>query len=295
MDLRVSVEKAKKMREEALARERAAGPANAAENADAKAVAPAPQPIDAASSACQGSGAPIYFECRTVKLDPDRLLANRCVCMFPDAPELSHYKLLRTQIMHRCRVNNWNTIMITSAVPGEGKTITAINLAMTFAKAFDQTALLVDCDLKRQSIRRYLGVESPKGLADYLQNGTPLKDIIFWPEIEKLTVISGGATVRNSAELISSPKMAQLASEMKARYPDRYILFDAPPLLSEPDAMAFAPHVDAILMVTRPETSFDDLQAALDLIPKDKFLGFALNGIRSPADDYYKYAYGYQR
>jgi len=292
MDLRVSVEKAKKMREEALARQQAGEPAHAPGAPHAQAEeAQAPE----AAPGRQYSVAPTYFECRNACVDPEKLRANRCVCLFPDAPELSHYKLLRTQIMQRCRVNNWNSIMITSALPGEGKTLTAINLAMTFAKAFDQTALLVDCDLKRQSVHHYLGVDSAKGLADYLQNGTALKDIIFWPEIEKLTVISGGRPVSQSAELISSPKMADLASEMKARYSDRYIIFDAPPLLSEPDAMAFAPHVDCILMVTRPETSFDDLQAALDLIPKDKFLGFVLNRLKSTTDAYYKYGYGYMR
>jgi protein-tyrosine kinase len=237
--------------------------------------------------------APVYCDCRTVDLDPRRLRKNRCVCFFPDAPELGYYKVLRTRIVQRCKANNWNSIMITSAVPGEGKTLTAINLALTFARAYGQTALLVDCDLQRQSIHQYLGIPSPMGLADYLQNGTPLEDLIMWPGVEKFTLISGGDPVRDSAELISSPRMAELSAEMKARYSDRYIFFDLPPLLAEADALAFAPMVDCILMVVHPGTSFDEIQRALALVPREKFLGFVLNRVDSSNDDYYfRYRYG---
>ena len=242
-----------------------------------------------------GRAAPVYRESRPVALDPDKLIENHCVCFFPDAPELGHYKLLRTQIVQRCKPHNWNTIMITSAVPWEGKTLTAINLAVTFAKAYGQTALLVDCDLQRQLIHHYLGVSSPMGLADYLQKGVPLKDLIIWPGVEKLTFISGGDPVHNSAELISSPRMAELASEMKTRYADRYLFFDLPPLLVGADALAFAPLVDCILLVVQPRTSFEDLQRALDLIPKEKFLGFVLNRVEASNDDYYSYRYRYSR
>jgi len=237
--------------------------------------------------------APVYRESRSVALDPDKLIENHCIGFFPDAPELDYYKLLRTQIVHRCKPHNWNTIMITSALPEEGKTVTAINLAATFAKAYGQTALLIDCDLQHPLIHQYLGVSSSMGLADYLQNGTPLKDLILWPGVEKLTFISGGNPIHNSAEFISSPSMAELVPEMKTRYPDRYLFFDLPPLLVGADALAFAPLVDCILMVVRPRTSLDDLQRALDLIPKEKFLGFVLNRVEASKDDYYyRYRYG---
>jgi non-specific protein-tyrosine kinase len=77
---------------------------------------------------------PVYCESKTVELDFEKLAQNRCVCMFPDAPEIEYYKVLRTNIQQRMRENNWNTIMITSVQAGEGKTLTAINLAMSFAK-----------------------------------------------------------------------------------------------------------------------------------------------------------------
>jgi len=279
MDLKVSIDQARELR-----RQTGNG-------------LPAASTGQAPEQEAPGWAAPVYRECRSVALDPDKLLKNHCVCFFPDAPELGPYKLLRTQIVHRCKPHHWNTIMITSALPGEGKTLTAINLAFTFARGYGQTALLVDCDLQRQVIFQYLGISSPVGLADYLQEDAPFKDIIIWPGVEKLTVISGGNTVRNSAELISSPRMAELAAEMKTRYPDRYLLFDMPPLLAEADAMAFAPLVDCVLMVVQPTTSFNDVQRALELVPREKLLGFVLNRVESSNNDYhyYRYRYGFHK
>jgi protein-tyrosine kinase len=278
MDLRVSIDKAKKLRSQT---------GN---------TPPAALTGQAPEQEAPGWAAPVYRECRSVALDPDKLRKNRCVCFFPDAPELGHYKLLRTQIVQRCKPHNWNMIMITSALPREGKTLTSINLAATFARAYGQTVLLVDCDLQRQSIHQYLGMSSPTGLADYLQKGAPLKDLIIWPGVEKLTVISGGETLRNSAELLTSPRMAKLTAEMKTRYPDRFLFFDMPPLLAEADAMAFAPLVDCILMVVQPRTSLNDIQRALELVPKDKFLGFVFNQIASSNNDYYyRYRYGHKK
>ena len=277
MDLRVSIDKAKKLR------------------LQIGNTPPAALTGQAPEQEALGWAAPVYRECRSVALDPDTLRKNRCVCFFPDAPELGHYKLLRTQIVQRCKPHNWNMIMITSTLPGEGKTLTSINLAATFAKTPAQTALLVDCDLQRQSIHQYLGISSPMGLADYLQKDAPLKDLIIWPGVEKLTIISGGDTLRNSAELLTSPRMAELAAEMKTRYPDRFLFFDTPPLLADTDAMAFAPLVDCILMVVHPRTSLNDTQRALELVPKEKLLGFVLNRIESSNKDYYYYRYGYKK
>jgi protein-tyrosine kinase len=238
------------------------------------------------------SNAPGYSVTRTVDLDYDKLLKNRCVCFFPQAPELGYYKFLRTKIMHQCKAAGWNTIMVTSALPGEGKTLTAINLAVTLAKAHGQTAMLVDCDLRRQTVHHYLGVTSHLGLTDYLKRGIPIKDLIIWPGVEKFTFISGGEPVYDSAELISSPKMAELSNEMKVRYADRYIFFDTPPLLAGPDSLAFTPLADCIIMVVHPKTSLDEVNMALELIPQDKFLGFVLNQTESLQDNYYqKYQY----
>jgi non-specific protein-tyrosine kinase len=168
--------------------------------------------------------------------------------------------------------------MVTSANPGEGKTITAINLAFTFAREFKQTALLVDCDLKSQQIHERLGFASEKGLVDYLIDDAPLSDLIIWPGVEKLTVISGGNTVKDSSELLGSLGMKNLVVDMKNRYPDRYVFFDVPPLLTCADSLAFAPLVDYVLIVVQAgRTSLQDVNRALKLLPSEKILGLVMN------------------
>lgn len=244
-----------------------------------------------ANSEKAGWAAPQYKEVKRVQLDPDLIAENRIVCMLPDAPEIDFYKILRTQIQHRTKDKDWRTIMVTSVNPGEGKTLTTINLAITFAKEFHQTVLLVDSDLIRQNVHKYLGIPSDKGLSDYLLNDRPLKDYIIWPGIDQLTLISGGRTIHDSAELLGSPQMKALVHEMKNRYKNRYIFFDVPPVLGGADAIVLASLVDGIIMVVAEgDTSIRDVKVALELLPKEKFLGFVLNRQKSPMLNYY-YAY----
>jgi protein-tyrosine kinase len=183
---------------------------------------------------------------------------------------------------------DWKTLMVTSALPGEGKTLTAINLSLTFARAFDLTVLLIDCDLHRQDVHKYMGIQSDLGLMDYLVNDVPLKDLIIWKSIDKMTLISGGSTVQETTEILTSPRMKALVEEVKTRYHDRYVIFDVPPLLVGADAVAFASFVDCIVMVVEAgKTSMEDINKALELIPKEKFLGFVLNKDNKPSESSY--------
>jgi protein-tyrosine kinase len=234
---------------------------------------------------------PAYTKSRTVKLDMNTLADNRCVAIFPYARETEVYKVLRTQVLRYTKEKGGNTIMITSALPGEGKTLTAINLSFTFAKLFEQTVLLVDGDLRQQGIHKRLGFESDRGLADYLVDNRPVPEIITWPGIDKLTLISGSRLIHESTELLGSTRMKDLVQDMKTRYPDRYVFFDVPPILSSADALAFVPLVDYIIMVVRAgTTSTNDVKKALELIPQEKVIGFVLNRYNSNAPIYKPYA-----
>jgi non-specific protein-tyrosine kinase len=123
-----------------------------------------------------------------------------------------------------------------------------------------------------------------------------MSDIIIWPGIEKLTIISGQRTVEDSSELIGSDKMKALFAEMKNRYADRYILFDVPPILTGADAMSFAALVDGIIVVVEARrTSMRDLEAAVGMIPENKFIGFVLNRERMPNKEKYRYYANYNR
>ncbi|MBW2015052.1 MAG: polysaccharide biosynthesis tyrosine autokinase [Deltaproteobacteria bacterium] len=278
MKLKKSIEKAKQQREEA-----------AQKTTEETALSEKIEKVSSDKTTPSNEwNAPVYCDSCAIDLDPDQLAKNRCVSMVPDAKESEHYKVLRTNILQRTKENNWNTIMITSVQPGEGKTLTAINLAAAFAKEYNQTVLLVDCDLRRQKIHEYLNFSNEKGIVDYLVNNCELKDLIVWPNIEKLTLISGGKTIANSAELLGSPRMKSLVNEIKCRYDDRYVIFDVPPILGGADAIAFAPLVDCILMVVEEgRTSIKDVNKALEMIPAEKFMGYVLNRRKTPVQGYY--------
>lgn len=222
--------------------------------------------------------APEYRDSKQCRMNYSAMESNRCVSINPDSREIEQYKILRTRINQHARNRKMNTIMITSPNRNEGKTVTAINMALVFARDLKQTVLLVDCDFKGQDIHTYMGVDSQLSLIDYFLNKTPLNELIIWPGIEKLTLISGDRTVNESSELLSSKMMEELVLEMGSRYDDRYVFFDTPPILGHSDAISMAPLMDGILMVVEAgKTSRRDIKNALALLPKDKFLGFVLN------------------
>jgi non-specific protein-tyrosine kinase len=234
---------------------------------------------------------PSYTESESKELDAEFLAANRCIAFSLDIPEAEAYRLLRTQILQRAREKGGNTLMVTSSVPGEGKTLTAVNLAFAIAKEFNQTVLLVDCDLRQQKVYRMLGIRSEKGLVDYLLDRSPLEDLILWPGVEKITLISGGQTLKGSSELLGSAKMKNLVEELKTRYPDRFVIFDLPPVLSAADALVFAPLVDhTVLVVQAGKTPLPEVKKALEMLPKEKILGIVLNRNEDVRKSYY---YGY--
>ena len=242
--------------------------------------------------AVSGNGwkSPAYTQSRHVQLNSEALVDNRCVCFDPDCIENDHYKVLRTKIQQLTEHKGWNTVMITSTTPGEGKTLTAVNLALTFAKSYNQTVMLVDCDLRHQNVHRTLGIQSKAGLVDYLIYDQPLNESIIWPGVDKLTLMSGGRTIQDTTELLGSPRMQTLVQEMKSRYSDRYVLFDVPPLLVGADALALAPYIDCIVMVVEEgRTSMKEVQRAVEMLPQEKFIGFVMNRQTSVKTDYHEY------
>jgi non-specific protein-tyrosine kinase len=235
---------------------------------------------------------PVYRDSIQAQLDPQRVCANRFVCIDPTVPVLDFYKVLRTKIQQTARPQGWNAVMITSPCEADGKTTTTVNLALTFSNTYNQTVLLVDCDLRRQNIYSVLGIESDAGLVDYLADSKPLKDFIIWPGIQNLTLISGGRSVQNSAELLSSNRMKTLVEEMKNRYSDRCVLFDTPPVLCGADTLALAPLMDCIVMVVAEgQTSMRDVKKAVEMLPREKLLGFVVNRQRKGPNSkgYYTY------
>lgn len=235
---------------------------------------------------------PEYSLSKSIKINQKKAIENHCVTLAPDYQEINYYKVLRTQILQMSKAKGWKTVMVTSVSQGEGKTVTAINLAVTYAKEHHQTVLLVDADLRMQMIHKYLGYNSTHGLIEYLEDEMPMNEIIAWPGIEKLTIISGSRTVSDSAELLGSPRMQDLVNDLKTRYNDRFIIFDAPPVQGCADTIAFAPFVDGIIFVVEADKSkSQDVKKALELLPKEKIAGFVINRMSDSSGLYDKYGY----
>ena len=222
-----------------------------------------------------------YTRTRSIDVPRELLRQNRIVsgfnqCVFTDA-----YKILSTQVSQQLRANDWNTLAVTSPGRREGKTLTAINLAISLAAEFTQTALLVDADLRRPSVGNYFGLQSAPGLSDYLMSNTPIEQLLVHPGVAGFVILPGGAPVLNSSEALGWRRMAELVKELRSRYPSRVVVFDLPPLLHTADALAFAPCVDAALLVVEEgKTSRADVTRAAGLLTSTHLIGTVLNKTR---------------
>ena len=148
-----------------------------------------------------------------------------------------------------------NVILVTSAVQNEGKSITALNLAISLAQEYDHTVLLIDADFRGPSIHRYLGLEQGKGFSDYLLGEAQFGEVIIPTGIGRLSVITGGSEVSNPVELFESRKTGVLIEEIKSRFQDRFIIFDSSPVLPFAETRTLAHLVDGVLLVVKEQFS----------------------------------------
>lgn len=236
-----------------------------------------------ARSSTPGTDSITYTQTRSVKVSERLLTENRIISGLQTAELADAYKILRTQILQRLTENNWNALAITSPGVQEGKTLTAINLAISLAMEVNYTVLLVDANLRHPSIHEYFGIRPERGLSDYLTGGANIQDILIRPEgIGNCILLPGGKPLLNSSELLNSPKMSLLVDELKTRYPSRIVIFDLPPLLTASDALAFSPYVDAALLVVEEfKTKTQDLERAAELLKGTNLIGTALNKSRA--------------
>lgn len=170
-------------------------------------------------------------------------------------------------------------IMVTSARPREGKTFTALNLAMSFASERDMRVLIIDCDVHHQSLVQTLGIQAERGLIDLLtDSGADIADLLLRTNFENLTVLPSGRAGPQVPELLSSNRMADLVNEMVQRYPDRFIILDAPPCLATSDPSILAGLVGQIVFVVEAnQTQEHEVAAALRLISACPTIGLVLN------------------
>jgi len=226
-----------------------------------------------------------YSTTRVQPIDPAVLKRNKIISLFHENRMTTHLKTLRTQILNSLEQIGGNSLLITSANPGEGKTFTAINLGVSIAQELDRTVLIVDADLKIPSknhhdfSKDFLGISLERGLSDYLMGQAEIQDLLVNPGIEKLTMLPAGRPIANSAEHLGSPRMEALVKEMRERYcDDRIVIFDSPALLASTDPLVFSRAIDGVLLVVEAErTTPSDLKQCLELLTGCTIIGTVLN------------------
>jgi exopolysaccharide/PEP-CTERM locus tyrosine autokinase len=238
---------------------------------------------------------------RRIDLDLEAIAASGIVT--PNAPRsriADQYRVIKRPLIRNAMgreagaVAHGNLIMVTSALSGEGKSFTAINLAMSMAAEMDYTVMLVDADVARPSVPRMLGFAPGPGLLDILEASADMASVLLKTNIDKLTILPSGTPHPKATELLASDAMRQLLDDIATRYPDRIIIFDSPPLLLTTEARVLASHMGQIIMVVQADKTLQgDVQHALSTIESCPIRLMLLNQARAESAGGYAYGYGY--
>jgi receptor protein-tyrosine kinase len=218
-----------------------------------------------------------------VKIDVDGLASRNILT--PNSKRsriVEEFRLIKRKLIGR----RWshadgtgNTIIVTSALPQEGKTTVAINLAMSIAAEEDLRVLLIDADFIRPNALRQLGVSADKGLIDVIEDSRlDIGDVMLATDIERLSLIPSGRLHDRCTELLASQRMSDLIHEMATRYPDRILIFDSPPVLATTESVTLASHMSRVVFVVQAERTRRELvTSALELLGDSQPMGIVLN------------------
>jgi exopolysaccharide/PEP-CTERM locus tyrosine autokinase len=241
----------------------------------------------------------VHAASRHVELDFRRLAEKGYLTPDAKSSRLSdEFRVIKRPIIRNAlakdgaRVRHGNLVMITSALPGEGKTFTAVNLAMSIAGELDSTVLLVDGDVANPTVPKLLGAPEAPGLLDLLTDREmDFSEALIKTNVERLSLIPAGTKQPHSTELLASDQMAQMLEEVSSRYSDRIVVFDTPPLLATTEARALAPHMGQIVMVVSAESTTQSAVAqALTTVESCPVVMLVLNKTsRSELGSYYGY------
>lgn len=188
-----------------------------------------------------------------------------------------------------------SAVVITSSVPSEGKSITALNLAMSLAQEHDHTVLLIDADLRKPALHRYLEIEQGPGLADLVQGKAQLADTIIDTGIGKLSIMRAGSQTDSPSELFSSARIKGVIEQLKHAYPERYLIFDTPPVLPFAETRSLARLVDGVLFVVRERLASEaNVQEALESLKGCHIFGAVYNAaLLATHEERYSHYHGY--
>ncbi len=244
---------------------------------------------------------------RRIELDLDLIASSGIVT--PNAPRTrlaDQYRVIKRPLIANATgrgatpIAHGRLIMVTSALAGEGKSFTSMNLAMSIAAELDNTVMLVDADVARPSVLRMLGLPPAPGLLDVLERKASLSDVLLRTNVDKLTILPSGTPHPRATELLASESMRSLLADIATRYADRIIIFDSPPLLLTTEARVLASHMGQIVVVVRADSTLQStVQSALATIESCPVKVMVLNQARGDAAGTYGashgqgYGYGY--
>jgi exopolysaccharide/PEP-CTERM locus tyrosine autokinase len=284
-----------------------APPAAATRNPGAAAAMPA-----STAKAMSAAAAAALAEARRVadlqpgsrRVDLDLVAIGASGVVTPNAPRTrmaDQYRVIKRPLISNVMgkgagtIKHANLIMVTSALAGEGKSFTAINLAMSIAAELDRTVMLVDADVARPSVLRVLGLPPGAGLLELLEGKAQMSDVLLRTNVDKFTLLPSGSPHPRATELLASDAMVRLLDDMATRYPDRIIIFDSPPLLLTTESRVLATHMGQIVVVVRADSTLQStVEEALATIEACPVKMMLLNMVRNDsAGSGYGYNYGY--
>lgn len=234
---------------------------------------------------------PVYTETKVIPSDSETLKQHKVLTPEFHPAIVEQYNLLRARLETMLLQMKYNSVLVTSPGPDEGKTLTAVNLAISISRETSRTVLLIDGDMRRPAVTSYLGLPESPGLYEHLTQGVPLKELLINPGWPRFTILPAGNPDDYPADILGSPAMQELIWDVKTRYPERFIIFDSPPLMLYSDALYLARYVDSVLMVARSgKTKESALKEAIELVKDRPFLGTVLN--RVPPEQSKAYEYG---
>lgn len=266
-------------------------------------VKPAKPSYKAAAPSASGDDAAPAQPSVSRKVEIDLAALARIGIVTPDAPRseiADQFRVIKRPLISNAlgkgasAVASGNLIMVTSALPGEGKTFAAINLAMSIATELDCTVMLVDADVARPSVMNVLGLPASPGLLDLVANdSTDVAPYLLKTNVEKLSILPSGMRHERATELLASEAMTRLLNDMAKRYSDRIIVFDSPPLLLTTESRVLATHMGQVVVVVRAEQTLQsDVSQALALIDSCPVRLMLLNQAQNASTEGYGYGYG---
>jgi protein-tyrosine kinase len=223
-----------------------------------------------------------------VLYDKNCIDENMVALLKPQSFEAEQFKILRTNLLFPSSGKSPRTIMVTSTMPGEGKSMISANLAVSIAQSIQEHVLLIDCDIRRPRIHTQFGYGNVPGLSEHLSRGIPISSLLLRTIVDKLSILPGGRPPVNPSELVSSQKMSKLLQEVKYRYSDRFIVIDSPPPKLTAETSALSRQVDGILLVIEyGRISREMVSDLINIIGKEKIIGIVFNKLDMRYGAYY--------